>query len=93
MRLRTKLADPTASAGRKSHIADIQSVQCKLYNCQIFFIKLIFLNVGQLSSLQNLIKVHPRIMLQKDADRIANNLNKQTLLEQPAVCLISRFCV
>ena len=29
MRLRNKLADPSGSASRKSHIADIQSVQCK----------------------------------------------------------------
>ena len=29
MRLRNKLADPIGS-GRKSHIADIQSVQCKI---------------------------------------------------------------
>ena len=31
MRLRNKLADPSGSASRKSHIADIQSVQCKSF--------------------------------------------------------------
>ena len=39
MRLRNKLADPSGSASRKSHIADIQSVQCKSLSLDNSFVR------------------------------------------------------